>query len=724
MNTTKHRSFCRTCQNLCAVVVEVQDNRVVGVSGDAENPLFYGYTCNKGRAHPAMYGHPDRVVQTMRRGPEGSLSPIDLNEAIQSIARQLSEIIAEHGPRAVALYAGTVTYLDHPANLTMGDAFMRAVGSPMTFSSSSIDQSGKPVAKAMHGLWMAPSYGALDPDLVLLVGNNPLISHAAWPGNPGDFFKDMARREVPLVVIDPRVTETAKRADLHLQPFPGHDAAILAAMLRIIIDESLTDQDFVAENATGLDALRESLEPFEAQTVAVRAGIDADDLVRAARLYGRSRRGFATAGTGPSMSGDSTLLEYLLLCLHTVCGHWSRAGDPVRNALTMVPSYAQLATAQALPPFPGYGYGERSRVRELGLTGNGMPTATAAEEMLLEGPGRVRALLSIGGNPVAAWPDQQRTMEAFAGLDLMVQADVMMSATAKVADYLIPSQLPYEQASTTFVADLLSGIADHYGLRESYAHYTDPIVTPADGTISNPDLLFRLAQAMGLQLEVHPGPGSALPGGTPVALDMSGDLDHEHLMQIVHQGSRVPFDEVRKQPGGAYFPAELTVASKAEGWEGRLDLANPAMMEDLAAVAARAPGDADYPFRLVSRRLPHVFNTPTLAMPTNRPRYNPIFMHPGDIEGIGASPRSEVEVRSARSAITAIVHEDLTVRPGTASLSHCWGSETGFATDELPGSSIGRLIDNTTDFDPYTGQPRMSNIPVKISAHTYRAASQ
>jgi hypothetical protein len=229
----------------------------------------------------------------------------------------------------------------------------------MLYTAASIDQSGKPVAQALHGLGMASGHDANDPEVVLYVGKNPLVSHGAWSANPGDFFKDMADRGATLIVIDPRRTETARRAGLHLRPLPGHDAAIIAAMLRVILTEDLHDDRFVTENTTGLDALRAAVEPFAPGVVAEAAGIAADDLVRAARKYAGAARGFASAGTGANMAGPTTLLEYLLLCLQTVCGYWRRAGEVVRNALTVSPSYAQFAWPRRCPLIPATTAGSR-----------------------------------------------------------------------------------------------------------------------------------------------------------------------------------------------------------------------------------------------------------------------------------------------------------------------------------------------------------------------------
>src|SRR5262249_35687221 len=140
---------------------------------------------------------------------------------------------------------------------------------------STIDQAGKFVAPALHGAWQAP-IRASAPEAVLLVGNNPLISHSGQTGHPGDVVDDC--RNGHLIVVDPRRTEIAKRADVFLQPRPGTDAAVLAGMLRVILDEHLYDEEFVADNVDGLEDLRRVVDPFTPAAVAAHADVDADDL--------------------------------------------------------------------------------------------------------------------------------------------------------------------------------------------------------------------------------------------------------------------------------------------------------------------------------------------------------------------------------------------------------------------------------------------------------------
>src|SRR5262245_2568780 len=152
MATATHPSICRFCHAACAILVDVEDGRAVRVRGDRENPIYHGYTCAKGRALPEQHAHPERLLHSMKRGPDGSHAPIPHAQAITEVAERVQEILLRHGPRSVALYSGTFSF-PYPAAAPVALAWMQAIGSPMLFTSATIDQPGKMVAPALHGRW-------------------------------------------------------------------------------------------------------------------------------------------------------------------------------------------------------------------------------------------------------------------------------------------------------------------------------------------------------------------------------------------------------------------------------------------------------------------------------------------------------------------------------------------------------------------------------------------
>ncbi len=716
--------MCRFCHAGCAVVVDVEDGRPVAVRGDRENPLYRGFCCVKGQQLAAQWSHPERLLHTMKRRADGSHEPIAVEQALDEIAAKLGALLEEHGSRSVAMYSGTYSN-GSPVTNPMSFAWLKAIRSRMAFSANTIDQPGKAVAQALHGAWMAPPQSFDTARTSLLVGCNPLVAMSGGipHANPGAELGEALARGLELIVVDPRRTETARRAAIHLQPRPGEDAAILAALLHVILREDLHDADFVAAHVQGLGALRAAVAPFTPERVAARADVAAAQLEAAARTFAGAGRGVATAGTGPNMSGHGTLLEYLLLCLNTVCGRWLRAGEKVANPGTLIPAVS--AVAQAMPPWRAYGFGEKLRVRGLANTAAGLSTAALPDEILMPGEGRVRALVSVGGNPVAAWPDQLKTIEAMRALDLLVQLDVRMSATARLADYVIAARLPIEMPGMTLSQDYLGLYGVGFGTTVPYAQYTPAVVEPPPGAevIEDWEFFYGLAQRMGLELTLKPiaflGPSRGR--GTP--LDMARKPTTDELFGVLTEGSRVPLDEVKQHPRGAIFPdPEVVVAEGEPGWEGRLDVGNAELMADLAALAATpAPHEAGFPLRLVSRRVMNVLNSVGHDLPELRRTraYNPAYMHPDDLAELGLTRGDVVELRSPHAAILGVVEADPALRRGLVSMSHAFGDvpERDGEVRRI-GSSTGRLTPVDRDYDRYTGQPRMSNIPVEVRLYS------
>ena len=709
-------SFCRFCHAFCGIKVTVEDGKVAKVIGDVDNPVYRGFTCVKGRALPEQHNHPDRLLHSMKRMPDGSFEAIPVAQAMDEIAARLRDIIDESGPRSVALYAGTFSF-HYPVGNEVAKGFMKAIGSTMRFSSGSIDQPGKGIARALHGTWSAGPQPFSESDTWMLVGANPAIS--MWGGipqfDPARRLREAKANGMQLIVIDPRRTEAAANADLFLQPKPGEDPTILAGILRVILTEGLHDAEFVASEVEGFDALVEAVEPFTPAYVEQRAKVPAADVVAAARMFAAGRRGSVTAGTGPNMAPRGTLTEYLIACIQTVCGRWMREGEPVPNPFVLLPT--KVARAQADPPVPAWGFGEQLRVRNLGDNAGGLPTAALSDEILLDGEGRVRALFSLGGNPMAAWPDQLKTYEAMQALDLNVTLDIKMSATAKLCDYVIAPKLSLEVDGTTMPNETIWGYgAATTGYPEPYAQFAPAAVDPPEGSevVEEWEFFYGLAQRLGLQLKV---------AGVEVSMDAKPTTDDLH--HLMTRKARIPLDEVKQHPHGKIWDdPSIVVLGKEEGWAHKLQVGHELMMAELAEVAAEPVLDhAGYRdgevfgYRLVSRRMLDVYNSSGRDIPhlVRKYTYNPAFMNPLDLEAEGFTKGDIIEIDSGHAQILGVVEPAPDVVQGVISMAHSWGDAPKYDSEvRTLGSNTGRLSPVDRDFDPISGLPRMSAIPVNV----------
>ena len=446
--------------------------------------------------------------------------------------------------------------------------------------------------------------------------------------------------------------------------------------------------------------------------------MSAADIVLAARTFASEGPGWVFAGTGPSMAQSSTLVEYLVLCLKSICGNWKRAGERVPNPGALLPEFP--AVAQAAPPGP---WRSGAAMRGLGLPISVVeaPVSAAADEMLIEGEGRIRALISVGGNPVVAWPDQHRTIEGLRNLDLLVQIDPWMSQSSRMADYVIAPTMGPEVPGMTQLIDTFESRGDH-GYTGSYAQYTPAVVEPPRGSdlIEEWQFFYGVAQRLGIEMLLRP----RLPGGVkraetaPTPIDMSNPPTTDELLEMLAAGSRIPLQTIKDEPNGASFPdPPVLVAPKEAGWEGMLQVGDPEMLADLAELA-RQPSEPDdqYPFRLISRRMMQVFNSSSQDPSSTKGRaHNPAFMNPNDLQALGVEPTDLIEITSPRGTIVGVVESDDSVREGCVSMAHCFGGLPELDSPLEHGSPTSRLSTVNHVNEPYSGQPLMSGIPISVA---------
>lgn len=705
-------SMCRLCLAYCGIRVTLRDGRAVAVAGDPEHPLSRGYTCEKGRALPDQLGSPHRLLHTCARGPDGRHHRVAVADATDDIARRIGALLDRHGPRSVAIYYGTGSAA-YPATMEVSRAFVRAIGSPMAFAPASIDQPGKQIATSLHGRWGGHTYTFATADVWMFVGTNPVVS--MWGGmtvtDPLRVLRRAVRDGLRIVTVDPRRTELAALSEVHLRPHPGEDATLLAGMVRTLLDGGHHDHAFCADHVQGVEALAAAVAPFTPDVVERRTGVAEAEVRAAVDVLRSSPRGAVTAGTGANMTPHGTLTESLVLGLHTLCGFWRRAGEVVTNPGVLIEPHEFRAQPEPAPP----PFGDvEMRARPLRLTSAGMPTAALADEILHDGPERVRALLCLGGNPVAAWPDQGRTIDAMRALDLLVCFDIRMSATARYADYVVGTKFMLEVPQVTSTERGLRA----YGATSSlfpvpFAMYTPAIAAPPPGSelVEEWEVVLGVAHRLGLTLEVY---GERLaPGDRPTT---------DELYDIIFRGTRVPLDTVRGYEHGHVFadappvrvlPADPDVAL-------RLEVAHPITLDQLARLADRPDPvpTPDLPYRLIVRRMREAKNSSGIDIDAlkRRHRTNPAFMHPAELGRLGLADGDAVEIRSTRASVHAVVATDAGVPEGAVSMAHAWGDgpERDAEFREI-GACTGRLVDNHTEVDEITGMPWMTAIPVAVT---------
>ena len=701
---------CRICAGQCGLRLEIDDaGRVVSVRGDEENPVTLGYACSKGITLAEAHHHPDRLLHPLKRGPDG-FERIGLEQALDEIAALLREIIAGDGPDAVAGFRGTMNYSNLAANHMLPE-WLRCLGSTSFFSTMTIDQSAKWITFERLGGWAAGRDPLDSADVLLWVGTNPLVSLSTFNfdlQHPILRLREAKARGLKLVVIDPRRTESARHADVFLQPLPGEDVTILAGLLHLVFRHGWDDREFCDRYATGHQALTRAVSAFTPDYVAARAGVAPEDLRRAASLFAeplcdRRKRGSAASGTGPDMGPHSNLAEHLVECLNVVCGRYAREGDRVPNPGVLGARLPRRA--QVMAPQRSWQHEPLSRVGNLGRLFGEKMTGALADEILTPGRGRMRALFVDGGNPVIALPEQRKTERALRALDLLVVIDPFLTATARLAHYVLPPRMMLERH------DLGSRDYEVHTMQRPYAQYAEPVLPapPGSALIEDWQVFYELARRLDVALTFD---------GVP--LDMQNAPSTEGLLRLLTRNSSVPFADLRAATRGRVFdvPAQFVEAAEPSA-NARFEVAPDDVVTELEAVRGEPVAREADGFRLAVRRLRDVQNTMYHRLDGVRRRHphNHAYLHPEDMAALTLEEGGLVDIASAHGTIRVPARADATVRRGVVSMPHGWGDLFDAAgVDVAPGVNTNVLTSASELRDPINAMPCLTGLQVRLRA--------
>ena len=711
MGVETHKTFCRFCHANCAMEVDVEDGKVIEVRGDPDDPAFGGYTCLKGRELPDSHNAEHRLHHSLVRDANGEFQETPMPDALAHVSSELRRIIDKYGPHSVAVFMGSGGF-QNSAAMAASLSFAQAVGTRNFYTSVTLDQPAKVFTTMRYGKWLGGPNTFSESDVAMFIGNNPVVSHYAPVGgvppfSPSRRIRDRKAEGMKLIVADPRESDVARLADIYLPVKPGEDPALLAGMLNVIIEEELYDRNFVAAHVDGFDELSEAVKPFTPAVAAARAGVDADQLVAAARMFAGGSKGCAVTGTGPEMAGNGTLTEYLVTCLNTVCARFKQEGEKaaIPGVFTTPQGPRRAQVGPDVPMFGAEGM-PKSRFRDLGHLGWEMPCNVLADEILTPGEGQVRAFISVGGNPVVGFPDQAKMVRALDDLELFVQIDPWMSASAKRADVVLAPSQCLEREDITNLSE--------WWHETPYARYVEAIATPPGDVIDEYEMFWTLAHNLGITMQ--------LPGGP---LPMDRKPSKEEFLDLMTEGCLVKPSQVRRdvRAGGGsavvYSDKHPVVEPLEEDDFNRFNLAAGAMPEEVLKYASNSAGKAGFDFKLISRRSKTRFNS--IGHPLKKLREktttNPAYIHPDDIAALGLEEGGIVEITSPHATIHGVVKASDKVRRGLVSMAHAYGDADASKEDVRErGSSTNRLTSEVVDFDPITGQSLQSAIPVKLVA--------
>lgn len=437
------RTACQGCHSECGVLVTVSEGKVVKIRGDAEHPVSRGHICVKGRNYADFLYHPDRLKYPLRRTGEkgeGKWQRVSWDDALDEIAVRLTAVKETHGSESIATLNGT-----GPRPSVFSTNFLAgALGTPNNVSTD-LHICYAPSMVAEFCTVGGPVMQEVGPDYrnakcIFICGGNPLVSH---PTRGRDILEGIEKNNAKLIVVDPRRTRLAGRADLWLQIRPGTDGALILAMIHTIIAEELYDRKFVDQWCYGFDELREHVKAFPPEEVSDTTWLPVEQIKEAARLYATTKPGALHHRVAIEHNLNSTQTNRALLILIAITGNLGIAGG---NLLpTGIPGYVSTGAVLNRSRLPPEVVNRRIGGKQYPLISGPegkfifVHAALAAQAMLTGEPYPLKAMYCAGGNPVVNMQNTRRNWRAFKQLDLFVVTDFFMTPTTELADYVLPA---------------------------------------------------------------------------------------------------------------------------------------------------------------------------------------------------------------------------------------------------------------------------------------------
>jgi anaerobic selenocysteine-containing dehydrogenase len=711
-STTTHYRACNLCEAICGIQITVEDGAVVSIRGDKKDPFSRGHICPKAVALQDIHNDPDRLRQPMRRSRGGEWERVSWDAAFDETAERLRKVRSTHGRDAVAVYLGNPA-VHNLGTMLFGPALYRTLRTKNQYSASSVDQLPHHFAASLmfgHQL-MIPVPDIDRTQFMLILGANPAVSNGSIMTAPGmrRRLKELRERGGRLIVIDPRRTETAELADRHLFIRPGTDAMLLAALLHVLFEEGLDDPDRLADFTDSIDTLRDLVSDFPPNAVAPATGVPADEIVRLARDFAAAPSAVCYGRLGVSTQEFGGLCQWLVNALNIVTGNLDRPG----GAMFTTPA-VDLLTRTGRGAIGRW----RSRVRGLQSFGSELPVPTLAEEILTDGPERVRGLLTVAGNPVLSTPNGVQLDEALAGLDFMVSIDFYVNETTRHAHLILPPTGPLEH--------------DHYDLAfhvlavRNTARYSPPLFEPAADTRHDWQILDELQR----RLDRRPWSQRARQRLTsrfgPRRLLDLGLRTGPHGSGLNPFGGGLRLAKLERSPHGVDLgPLQRRLPRRLFTPDKRIEAAPEVLSADLSRLAQRleqihtSPGDDDT-LLLIGRR--HLRSNNSwmhnyARLMGGRARCT-LLVNPQDADLLNLADGDEAVVQSRVGRVVVPVEISDEVMPGVVSLPHGWGHHregVRLATaQQHPGASINDLTDDGA-VDELVGTAVLSGVPVTVA---------
>src|SRR5258705_2066092 len=452
-NSSLHYRNCNLCEAICGIEISVQADQRLDIRGDKDDVLSRGYICPKAVALQDIHYDKDRLKYPVRRSPHG-WQRIGWDEAFDEVTQNLKRIHAKYGRNSIATDLGNPTVHNYGA-LLFAPGFLRSLHTRNRFSATSVDQLAHHLsAYLMFGHELLLPVPDLDrTKFFLILGANPAVSNGSMMTAPGlsRRLQEIRERGGKVILIDPRSTETARLADRHLFIKPGTDVLLLLALLHVVFEEALTRLGPLAAFTKGVETIGDLVAEFPPDRVASITGIDSRQIRNLAREFASADGAVCYGRIGVSTQECVGVCQWLMNVWNIVTGDLDRPGC----ARFTTPSFDPVTAPEALAPRGGYARWH-SRVRKLPEFSGELPGVALAEEILTEGPGQIKALVTSAGNPVLSTPNGRQLDRALSGLEFMVSIDPYINETTRHAHIILPPSSSLERAHYDVAFHLLA----------------------------------------------------------------------------------------------------------------------------------------------------------------------------------------------------------------------------------------------------------------------------
>jgi anaerobic selenocysteine-containing dehydrogenase len=735
---------CPLCEATCGLQVTSEDGQVKSIRGDAQDVLSAGYICPKAYGLKELDADPDRIREPMvRRGERWER--VGWPEAFAEIEQGLVPLLREFGRDALALYVGNPTVHNLGSSLYL-PSLIHAAGTHNFYSASTVDQMPKQLAAAlMFGTFLSVPIPDLErTSYLLLLGANPLVSNGSLMTAPDmrGRLRRLRQRGGKIVVIDPYRTRTAQEADEHHFIRPGYDAHFLFAIAHTLFAEGLVTPGRLGEYVSGLEQVRQLAQAFAPAEVAQVCGIPAGAIRALARELAAAERAVVYGRVGTCTQEFGTLASWLVDVLNVLTGNLDRPGG------AMFPKAA--AGQRNTQGTPGRGRGVRtgrwkSRVRGLPEVFGELPVSCLAEEIETPGPGQVRALLTVAGNPALSTPNSWRMQRALGTLQFMVSVDMYLNETTRHAHVILPP--PAALARSHY------DIAFYQLSVHNVARYSPPLVEPQPGAPDEGEVLLRLAgilagQGAGADLHVLDDmnigaliarevatAGSSIEGRGPseILSALRPRRRAERMLDFLlrsgpygdgfSEKDGLSLSVLEAQPHGVDLgPLQPRVPEVLRTASGKIELAPAPIVSDVERLRTSLStyAGAAGQMLLIGRRdlrsnNSWMHNLHVLARGKERCT---LHMHPADAERLGLADGDCASITARAGVIELPIEVTAAIMPGVISVPHGWGHNQPGAQMRVASEHAGvnaNILSDETAVDPLSGNAILNGIPVAVT---------